>query len=43
MPGSLTRRLSRILPIIEWGGGYQRSDIKGDVASGELRPVEDAQ
>lgn len=34
MPGSLTRRLSRILPIIEWGGSYRRSDIKGDIAAG---------
>ena len=34
MPGSLTRRLSRILPIIEWGGSYRRSDIKGDLAAG---------
>ena len=34
MPGSLTRRLSRILPIIEWGGSYRRSDVKGDIAAG---------
>ena len=34
MPGSLTRRLSRILPIIEWGGSYRRSDIKGDIPAG---------
>ena len=34
MPGSLTRRLSRIRPIIEWGGSYRRSDSKGDIAAG---------
>ena len=34
MLGFLTRRLSRILPIIEWGGNYRRSDIKGDIAAG---------
>ena len=34
MPGPLTRLLSRILPIIEWGGNYQRSDLKGDIAAG---------
>jgi SulP family sulfate permease len=34
MPGFLTRRLSRILPIIEWGGSYRRSDIRGDIAAG---------
>ena len=34
MPGSVTRRMSRILPIIEWGGSYRRSDSKGDIAAG---------
>jgi SulP family sulfate permease len=34
MPGSLSRRLSRVLPIIEWGGSYRSSDIKGDIAAG---------
>ena len=30
----MTRRLSRFLPIIEWGGSYRRSDINGDIAAG---------
>jgi len=34
MSGSPTRRLSRILPILEWGGSYRRSDFKGDIAAG---------
>ena len=34
MSSPLTKRLSRILPIIDWGGNYQRSDLKGDIAAG---------
>ena len=34
MSGSLIGGMSRILPIIEWGGNYRRSDIRGDLAAG---------
>ena len=32
--GLLNRRLSRSLPIIEWGGSNRRSGTKGDIAAG---------